>query len=124
MSIREEPKGQLFLCSCKGTSYVKLSCRVHLFLHLLSDLLDFGLTIHGQQVQLLVYELQSILTILFGFKAVDPFHTNTHTHTHRQTHKTVTTVLQNGVLHKVDIWLGNAGDQSSQILCEKNDFEC
>lgn len=98
MSIRMEPKGELFHCSCKETRFVKLSCRVHLFLHLLSDLLDFGLTVHGQQVQLLVYEFQSVLTILFGFKAVDPFHTNTHI----QTHKTVTAVLRNGVLHKAE----------------------
>lgn len=61
----------------------------HLSLHLLSNLLDLGLTVHGQQVQLLVYKLQSVLTVFFGLKTVDPItarhvpharkNTNTHT---------------------------------------------
>ena len=61
---------------------------IHLSLHLLSNLLDLGLTVHGQQVQLLVYEFQSILTVLFGLQAVDPTrtHTHKHTHTHILTH--------------------------------------
>lgn len=46
--------------------------RVHLLLHLFGDLLDLSLAVHGQQVQLLVYELQPVLTFFFGLKAVDP----------------------------------------------------
>lgn len=44
----------------------------HLSLHLLRNLLDSGLAVHGQQVQLLVYELQPVLTVLFGLQTVDP----------------------------------------------------
>lgn len=44
----------------------------HLSLNLLRDLLDPGLAVHGEQVQLLVYELQSVLAVLFGLKAVGP----------------------------------------------------
>lgn len=59
---------------------------VHLSLHLLSNVLDLALTVHGQKVQLLVYELQSVLTVLLGLKAVDPTQTQKHTHTCKQTH--------------------------------------
>lgn len=77
---------------------------VHLSLHLLSNVLDLALTVHGQKVQLLVYELQSVLTVLLGLKAVDPTQTQKHTHTCKQTH-THTNIQVMGS-HKVSIHMG------------------
>ena len=59
---------------------------VHLSLHLLSNLLYLGLTIHGQKVQLLVYELKPVLTVLLGLKAVNPLQSQKHIHTHALLH--------------------------------------
>ena len=61
------------------SGYVEHGSHGHLSLHLLCDLLDLGLAVHAEQVQLFVYELHAVLPVLPGLHAVDPvtlFHFN------------------------------------------------